>query len=724
VEISPDCVRKRTARLATMWDNEGMNTLRHVAACVLLIVAVIPATAVDWPVYPTAGQQVVPRTDLNDPWRMNGGSLVKTLAQWPARRQEIKDITAHYLYGHLPPAPQVASTLTGTQTLSGGSLMLKTYTVTVTTPTGPFSFPVSVYYPGNRPGPFGVLIYLTPNDHSDDAIDIVPRRGYAVALFPRSAFALDSSDRSVGVFPFYPGYDWGSIGAWAWGLHRMTDFVSTLSYINAGQIMVTGHSRNGKAALLAGALDERIALTAPSGSGALGAAPSRLLHRTQSQSAFGQALVSYWWGPRKQSMASFDGLPFDQHLMSALVAPRAMITLDGKQDPGANTWATQQGMFAAKEVYSWLGAGNRIACHVHEGGHTLGIPDLDVLFDWADHVFKQTPLPVASKINAMAYPLEPRGYTSSAPASADDSDPPATPAAPTSSSTTSTTPTLNGTTEAGATLRIYDNRKLIATIPAGSGGAWSWTVSPALGAGRHNLTVTASDAAGNLSAMSPATVVSGAADSSAPAAPALFQNINGDSARAAPPDTTFEGTTEAGATVKLYDNGVLISSTVAAESGFYSYVQRPPFAVGSHSITATATDPSGNTSPVSAAVLITISSLDTAAPATPAAPTTSSATSATATLSGSTEASAALRIYDNGILIAILDASLTSGTWTWTISPALTSGVHALTVTATDRAGNTSGISAATVITVPGAANQAPVIGATVSASPATPVLP
>jgi hypothetical protein len=90
---------------------------------------------------------------------------------------------------------------------------------------------------------------------------------------------------------------------------------------------------------------------------------------------------------------------------------------------------------------------------------------------------------------------------------------------------------------------------------------------------------------------------------------------------------------------------------------------------------------------------------DTTAPGTPAAPITSNATSATPTLSGTTEAYATITIFDDGVLIGSVIADGT-GAWSWTVSPALVSGVHHLTVIATDAVHNASAASSATVVTV------------------------
>jgi hypothetical protein len=84
-----------------------------------------------------------------------------------------------------------------------------------------------------------------------------------------------------GIQEFFPASDpadaCGTIGAWAWGLQRAVDYLVTVPGIDPKGIVVTGHSRLGKAALLAAAFDDRIAIAIPHQAGCGGSAPSRAL---------------------------------------------------------------------------------------------------------------------------------------------------------------------------------------------------------------------------------------------------------------------------------------------------------------------------------------------------------------------------------------------------------------------------------------------------------------
>ncbi|HEY8504629.1 MAG TPA: hypothetical protein VIL46_08605, partial [Gemmataceae bacterium] len=151
-------------------------------------------------------------------------------------------------------------------------------------------------------------------------------RGYAVAELSFNQVATDRKDRarSGGVYDLFPdATDCGALMAWAWGVSRVIDALETIPEIDATKVMVTGHSRYGKAALVAGAFDERIALTVPSHSGCAGVAPFRFIYGKAEQLHNIAGAFPHWFRPGFDQFAGkVERLPVDQHLLLALVAPR------------------------------------------------------------------------------------------------------------------------------------------------------------------------------------------------------------------------------------------------------------------------------------------------------------------------------------------------------------------------------------------------------------------
>jgi endo-1,4-beta-xylanase len=97
---------------------------------------------------------------------------------------------------------------------------------------------------------------------------------------------------------------------------------------------------------------------------------------------------SYWFAGRFRDFAGKESkLPFDQHFMKALVAPRALLTTDALGDLWANPYGTQVTQTVAKEVFKFLGAGEKIGMHFRQGGHAQNEEDFRALVDFADKVF-------------------------------------------------------------------------------------------------------------------------------------------------------------------------------------------------------------------------------------------------------------------------------------------------------------------------------------------------
>ncbi|ELE9691956.1 BapA prefix-like domain-containing protein [Enterobacter kobei] len=247
-------------------------------------------------------------------------------------------------------------------------------------------------------------------------------------------------------------------------------------------------------------------------------------------------------------------------------------------------------------------------------------------------------------------------------------------------------PTLSGTAEAGSTVKIFDNGVQIGSVTA-TGGAWSFTPSPALGNGSHNLTFTATDAAGNASAPTAGYVIN--VDTLAPAAPVISSVIDDVGSVTGPitgptNDTrpTLNGTAEANATVRIYDGITLVGTVTADASGNWTLPQTTTtLTQGTHNFTATATDAAGNTSVASTVTTIIV---DTTAPTAP----TGTFNADGSVLTGNAEAGStvSIRLADGSTVTAIAGSN---GTYSYTFTNKQTEG-QTLQITATDAAGNTS----------------------------------
>ncbi len=250
--------------------------------------------------------------------------------------------------------------------------------------------------------------------------------------------------------------------------------------------------------------------------------------------------------------------------------------------------------------------------------------------------------------------------------------------------TNNTAPVISGTAEAGATVQIFVDNVLVTTVPADGSGNWTYTPTTPLNEGAHQITTRAVDPAGNQSPSSmPVTVV---IDTMAPATPVIISPSMGSTTGSASP--TFSGTAEPGATVSLIVDGAHGGSAVADASGSWTFTPTTTLPDGAHTVTATATDPAGNTSAPTGSVAFTI---DTIAPMAPVitSPTMGAMTTTTPTFSGTAEPGSLVSIIvDNATAATVL--ADTNGNWLYVPGAPIPDGMHTVTAVATDRAGNQS----------------------------------
>ena len=214
--------------------------------------------------------------ELPDPFLFVKGTRVQTKRGWMRRRLEIKKQVQHYAYGSVPAAggSVTAEELESTHDAALGAtekkLLLrmgpgsKVQThLMLTIPDGTQQVKINGVTGKTKRFPALIVGDLCWGRVDPAIVAEVVKRGYILAEFDRTEIAHDKAGRTGGLYDVYPDGDFGALAAWAWGFQRVVDYLLTRPDMDAKRLVATGHSRGGKAVLLAGALDERIAITAP-----------------------------------------------------------------------------------------------------------------------------------------------------------------------------------------------------------------------------------------------------------------------------------------------------------------------------------------------------------------------------------------------------------------------------------------------------------------------------
>lgn len=350
--------------------------------------------------------------EVPDVFAFQDGSKVKTKADWECRADELRDLYQYYMYGYMPDTSQERVSFEKTK---AGMIVKIELNRKVA------SFPVTVTLPGEDcdfNGPYPVIItnggldlafdeetmsFVRPTELPKE--NLVNQRGYAVITIKPADVAADNSERTGAFFDLYPysevDNDVGTLVAWAWGAGKVLDALEQNAYpeINPKQAGITGFSRFGKAALVAGALDQRFALINPHASGLGGmtsfrhtfdgkkypwgvAGPAEGLGSLQSSG------LRHWFTSKFTQFVSATQLPFDQHQLSALIAPRGLFLTTGYSDYHTNPEGMHAAYLGAEKVYNFLGVRDNIGLAFRPGAHTIVLEDLESLLDFGDYLFR------------------------------------------------------------------------------------------------------------------------------------------------------------------------------------------------------------------------------------------------------------------------------------------------------------------------------------------------
>lgn len=418
-----------------------MNALALICLCGGLAAAARAAA----PFQPNYDEVKVPEYRLPDPLVLPNGKSIEDAKTWEKKgRPAVLQLFTEHVYGRAPgrPAGMKFHTWSYDRQALGGKATRKEVILYLTGKTNGPSIELLIYQPNQalKPVPvfLGMNYFGNQSVHPDPGIKITERwlrqdkaglvvnnratektrglqasrwaieqaleRGFAVATFYYGDIEPDHEEGwktgvrgalgKHGPNTVFGPSDWGALAAWAWGLSRALDYLEKDRDLDARRVVVFGHSRHGKAALWAGAVDTRFAMVISNDSGCGGAALSRRRFG-ETVERINTAFPHWFCGLFKQYNGREDALPVDQHELIALIAPRPVYVASADQD----LWADPKGEFLAAKhaepVYRLYGlaglgveemppvntpVGGHIGYHLREGTHDI------TAYDWEQYL--------------------------------------------------------------------------------------------------------------------------------------------------------------------------------------------------------------------------------------------------------------------------------------------------------------------------------------------------
>ena len=330
---------------------------------------------------------------LPDLFTFEDGSKVRSLADWERRKAELYKSAVTLQYGEIPPAPEFLDIDPLCVPNAPGRMNI--YRITTGTRKCPVSFTLYAHKPAGD-GPYPVVVdgdLCYDSMQNPEIARAFLDKGIMLVAFNRCEIVPDMRNprRTGNLYETYSDRRFGALAAWAWGFSRALDALVALGVADLKCVTFTGLSRGGKAALLAGVLDSRATIVNPEGSGCGGSGCYRIHMKgieedgREAESETLKIIVNAfpdWFGPDLAAYQDDEGaLPFDEHYLKALLAPRVYFDSQALSDMWAgpvNTWMTAE---AAREAYKLYGKPENVLYYWRSGRHNHLKEDFDRLIE-------------------------------------------------------------------------------------------------------------------------------------------------------------------------------------------------------------------------------------------------------------------------------------------------------------------------------------------------------
>lgn len=339
---------------------------------------------------------------LPDLMRSESGTIVKNASEWELRRSEIKELLLDNLWGRVPRWNEKHSFSLISKD-SDKTMITERIKAEISTDNGCFSFDFDLFLPEmTTKAPVFVHIAFDPADNNDDDVtSYLISEGFSMAkVFYRDIVNDLQPDKENGIGAIcqeFTDNSWGKVHMWAWSASVIADYLVEHAGVDESRMAVIGHSRLGKAALCAGALDERFSLTISNCSGAGGIALLRGKNGELIKNLCGKGSKTWLCTNFTEYANRENELPFDHHFAAALCAPRYLYIASATDDPWADPPSEFLSGVAASKAYELFGKKGLVAkeewqneaqeshegsigYHLREGSHYLSE------YDWKKFV--------------------------------------------------------------------------------------------------------------------------------------------------------------------------------------------------------------------------------------------------------------------------------------------------------------------------------------------------